>query len=90
MAAIIMLIIPGVLFSSLAQPQIDSLADTTTREQGLSALGTEKVLDIAENASAAFLGGIRTQAIIMLVISLVLIALGIAWRIREQRRGAEP
>lgn len=87
-ASIIVLIAIGPLFASMAQPRIDTaLADLTAQGEGLQALVGDKAREIAENAVATFISGLRIQAIILLVFSLIITGCGAAWHVRAQRKG---
>ncbi|MBI2829877.1 MAG: hypothetical protein HYX81_01815 [Chloroflexi bacterium] len=85
-AAAITFAAAGPVFSALAQPQIDtalteSMAQATPGS--LQALVGEKMVTIAQNAIGDFIGGLRIQSLILLLLSIGLIVLGIIWHRRS-------
>jgi hypothetical protein len=76
-ASLIALIAVGPLFSALAQPRIDeALARLPAAPGSLETLAWGKAAAIAQNAISSFIGGVRLQATILLVVSSGLIVLG--------------
>ncbi|MBI2853908.1 MAG: hypothetical protein HYX87_03180 [Chloroflexi bacterium] len=84
--ATIVYIIVGPVYSSLAQPQIHQrLTGLSKGAGGFELLMTQKASSMAENAVASFISGLRPQAVTVLIISLVLLAAGVAWHVRDAR-----
>ncbi len=76
-------VIFGPLFSAVAQPRItEALRQTVSQADRLEALVAGKALVVAQNAIDSFVGGIKSQAVVLMVQALVLIALGSIWHIR--------
>ena len=85
--AIIAYIVFGPLFSALVQPRIgEALMQAVGQAEGLPALLVGKGVTIVQNATVSFIGGIKSQALILLGVSLVLIVLGCVWPIWLRRR----
>lgn len=78
----------GPLFSAMVQPNIDdALMQAVGQAEGFQALVADKGVTIAQNAIDSFVGGIKGQALGLLIVSLVLIVSGGVWYIRDKRRG---
>jgi len=60
----------------------EALRQTVSQADKLEALVAGKALVVAQNAIASFVGGIKSQAVVLMVQALVLIALGSIWHIR--------
>ncbi|HEY82453.1 MAG TPA: hypothetical protein G4O01_04085 [Dehalococcoidia bacterium] len=78
----------GPLFSAMAQPRIDeALMSAVGQVSGFQALAAEKGVSLAQNAIDSFIGGLRGQALGLLIVSGVLIGVGVVWhfwgRIRQ-------
>ncbi|MFC1915590.1 hypothetical protein ACFLW4_02730 [Chloroflexota bacterium] len=87
--AIIAYVVFGPLFSAMVQPEIDeALMQAFGQTEGFQALMADKGVTIAQNAIHSFVGGIKGQALGLLIMSLVLIALGTAWHVWGKRRRA--
>lgn len=85
-AAIIALVIFGLLFPALAQPQIDAaLKEGFSGLEGYRQLLADKAVSMVQNIINSFVGGIRVQALIVLVVAVVLIAVGAVWHIRTRK-----
>jgi len=85
--AIITYIAFGPVFSATAQPRIDeALMQTVGQAEGFQALLGNKGIAIAQNSIDSFVGGIKTQAFILLGVSLALVATGIFLRFRIERK----
>ena len=85
--AIIAYIIFGPLFSAMVQPRIgEALMPAVGQAEGLPALLADKGVTMVQNAAVSFIGGIKSQALILLGVSLVLIVLGCVWPIWLRRR----
>ncbi|MEW6034070.1 MAG: hypothetical protein AB1603_04365 [Chloroflexota bacterium] len=86
--AVITYVAFGPVFSSLAQPKIDdALAQMAAQGQGIQAVMTDKGLDMATGAIDAFVGGLQRHALILTGTSVLLIALGVFWRLRGTNQG---
>ncbi|MBA7630653.1 hypothetical protein ES703_38177 [subsurface metagenome] len=82
MMAIIAYVIFGPLFSAMVQPRIDeALIPAVGQAEGLQALMTGKGITIAQNAIASFVGGLKAQALGLLVVSLLFVGVGVFWPI---------
>jgi hypothetical protein len=80
LASVIAYIVFGPIFSALAQPEIDeTLIQALSQTSGLYDTITDKGIEIAQNAIDSFIGGIKIQAIIILVVSIVAIVLTSFW-----------
>lgn len=80
--AIIAYIVFGPLFSAMVQPRIDdALMQAVGQAEGFQALVAGKGITIAQSAIDSFIGGIKGQALGVLVASVVLIGLGSFWHI---------
>ena len=80
--AIITYLIFGPLFSAMVQPRIDdAVMPAVSQAEGLQALMAGKGITIAQNAIASFVGGIKSQALGLLVASLLLLVVGVFWPI---------
>lgn len=83
-AALIAVIVAGPVFSALAQPQIDkAFAQTLVDSGSFEALLAAKGAAMAQNAVDGFIGGIRLQAFILLLVSAGLVVLGSIWHRRS-------
>lgn len=86
--AAIVLVAVGPVFSSAAQPQITEKLSTLGQQgSGVEALLSAKGATMAQNAIDAFIGGLRRQAIILLITSALLLMAGIVWYLEDMRRG---
>lgn len=83
-ASLIIFIITGPIFNGLARPQIDSaLAEMKAQATDkMSLLMMDKAGEIANNAIATFISGIRNPVLVMLIVSLIVLVLCILWRFR--------
>jgi len=80
--AIIAYIVFGPLFSAMVQPRLDdALMQAVGQAEGFQALVAGKGITIAQSAIDSFIGGIKGQALGVLVASVVLIGLGSFWHI---------
>jgi hypothetical protein len=88
-AALIAYIVFGPLFSAVVQPQLDAaLLPMGGQAEGLGAMVAAKGIVIAQNAVASFIGGIKSQALGILAVSILLIGLMAAWpALSRIRRG---
>jgi len=77
----------GPLFSAMAQPRIDeALMSAVGQASGFQALAAEKGVSLAQNALDSFIGGLRGQALGLMIVSGVLIGVGVVWRFRGRIR----
>lgn len=77
----------GPLFSALARPRInEAMMLGTDQADGLQALIANKGIEIAQNVIDSFIGGINTQALILLLVSLVAIVVASLWYTLVRRR----
>lgn len=89
-AALIAVIIFGPVFSATVQPQVSNkLMQLASQPDVLQALVAGKAVTIAQNAIDSFIGGVRTQTIIWLVVGLVLIGGGCLWHYRKRKTSEE-
>lgn len=80
------LIIFGPMFSAVVQPGINvALTPPAGQADALEAMLVAKGASMVQNAIGTFVGGLRTQAIILLVVALGLIVLGAIWHWREKQ-----
>ncbi|MFC1911876.1 hypothetical protein ACFLXG_01800 [Chloroflexota bacterium] len=85
--AIITCIAFGPVFSATAQPMIDeALRQAVGQADSFQSLLTDKGVTIAQNSIDSFVGGIKTQAFILLGVSLGLVAAGIFLRLRVEEK----
>ena len=87
--AVIAYIVFGPLFSAMVQPRLDeALLPAVGQAEGLQAMIAAKGVTIVQNAVASFIGGLKSQAICILAVSVLLIGLAVAWPIlARMRRG---
>jgi hypothetical protein len=79
-ASLIVYIAFGPVFSAVAQPRIDdAFVEAVGQTEGVQAMAAEKGVEMGQNAIDSFVGGINIQAIVLLVVSLVAIAV-VIWR----------
>jgi hypothetical protein len=80
--ALIAYIVFGPLFSAMVQPRLDeALMPAVGQAEGLQAMAAAKGINIVQNAIASFIGGIKSQALGLLIASLLLLAVGVFWPI---------
>ena len=87
--ALIAYIVFGPLFNAMVQPQLDTaLLPMGGQAEGLGAMVAAKGIVIAQNVIASFIGGIKSQALGILAVSILLIGLAAAWpALSRIRRG---
>ena len=87
--AVIAYIVFGPLFSAMVQPRLDeALLPAVGQAEGMQAMIVAKGVTIAQNAVASFMGGLKSQAVGILAVSVLLIGLAVAWPIlARMRRG---
>ncbi len=87
--AVIAYIVFGPLFSAMVQPRLDeALLPAVGQAEGMQAMIVAKGVTIAQNAVASFMGGLKSQALGILAVSVLLIGLAVAWPIlARMRRG---
>lgn len=84
MASLTAFILFGPVFSAVVQPQISKgLAQASVGPQGFQAMVAGKGISIAGNVIDSFIGGLRTQALTMLAVSILLVVLGVIWQRRK-------
>ena len=66
----------------------DALVQAVGQADGLQAVVAEKGVTIAQNVIHSFVGGIKSQALVVLAVALLLIALGSVWHIWAGRHKA--
>jgi len=77
----------GPLFSALARPKInEALMLGIDQADGVQALIANKGIEIAQNVIDGFIGGINTQALILLLVSLVAIVVASLWYTLVRKR----
>jgi hypothetical protein len=88
-AALIAYIVFGPLFNAMVQLQLDAaLLPMGGQAEGLGAMVAAKGVVIVQNAVASFIGGIKSQALGILAVSILLIGLMAAWpALSRIRRG---
>ncbi len=80
--ALIAYIVFGPLFSAMVQPRLDeALLPAIGQAEGLPAMVMTKGITIVQNAITSFVGGIKSQALGLLVASLLLLVVGVFWPI---------
>jgi len=85
--ALLAYILYGPLFSAMVQPEIDSaLMQVVGQAEGFQALVVDKGITIAQNAVDSFIGGLKLQALVLLIASVVLIVLVSVWHIWVRKR----
>lgn len=78
--SIIAYIIFGPVFSATAQPLIDqTLTMEFGQSEGITSLLAEKGVAIGHSAIDAFVGGLKNQALAVIIASVVLIGVGVVW-----------
>jgi hypothetical protein len=88
-AALILLIVFGPVFS-MVQPLINAaLTPPAGQADVFQAMLLTKLSVMAQNAIGTFIGGLRIQTIIMLVVALALVALGFIWNRRQGEASSE-
>ena len=87
--ALIAYIVFGPLFSAMVQPQLDAaLLPMGGQAEGLGAMVAAKGVIIVQNSIASFIGGIKSQALGIMAVSILLIGLAAAWpTLSRIRRG---
>ena len=72
----------------MIQPRInDAMMQAGGQTEGLQALLVDKGVTIAQNIIDRFLRGLKSQTLILLGVSLVLIVIGCVWLIWARRCG---
>ena len=90
-AALIVYIAFGPVFSAVAQPQIDEvIAEEFTGTEGVTGLGVDKGVEIAQDTIDSVVGGMNIQAIIIFAVSLAVIAAAVFWHFWRRRVKAVP
>ena len=78
--SIIDYIIFGPVFSATARPMIDqTLTMEFGQSEGITSLLAEKGVAICHSAIDAFVGGLKNQALAVIIASVVLIGVGVVW-----------
>ena len=76
----------GPLFSTVLQPRInEAMIQMIGQTQGFQALLVDKGIVIAQNSINSLLGGLKSQALILIGVSLALTVLGCVWSIWNRR-----
>jgi hypothetical protein len=89
-ASLIVYVAFGPVFSAVAQPRIDdAFIEAVGKAEGVQALAADKGVAIAQNAIDSFVGGINIQAIVLLVVSLVAIAVVVLQPWRRWRKSIQ-
>lgn len=88
-AAIVALIVFGPVFSAAVQSRVTAgLAQMAGHPDKLNALVATKMSAIAQSSLDAFIGGLRGQSVIILVVALLVIGIGVFLDVRKRRAGA--
>jgi hypothetical protein len=90
-AALIVYIAFGPVFSAMARPEIDeAIAEAVAGNEGISVIAADKAASIAGDTVDSVIGGTGTLAIVLLVASLAVIAAAIFFHFRRRRSQAVP
>jgi hypothetical protein len=85
-AALIVYIAFGPVFSALDRPEIDkAIAEAVAGNQGVGAIAADKAASIAGDTVDSVIGGTATLAVVLLAVSLAVIAAAIFLHFRRRR-----
>lgn len=82
-AALAAIIVFGPVYSATLEPRLNqALAQAGSQPGTLEALISARAVTLAQNAIGVFLGGLRTETIILLLVAVALIVVGSIWHMR--------